>query len=94
MPGSTIRCRTVSWTIPGYLVWAAFIYAAIATLITHLIGRPLVNLNFNRQRFEAYFRFNLVRVRENAEQIALLARRDREARAPARPVWRDRRQLA
>jgi vitamin B12/bleomycin/antimicrobial peptide transport system ATP-binding/permease protein len=62
----------VSWTIPGYLVWAALIYAAIATLITHLIGRPLVNLNFNRQRFEADFRFNLVRVRENAEQIALL----------------------
>ena len=58
--------------IPGYLVWAALIYAATATLITHLIGRPLVNLNFNRQRFEADFRFNLVRVRENAEQIALL----------------------
>ncbi|HEV3394916.1 MAG TPA: ABC transporter ATP-binding protein/permease [Xanthobacteraceae bacterium] len=62
----------VTWPIPGYLVWAALIYAAIATVITHLIGRPLVNLNFNRQRFEADFRFNLVRVRENSEQIALL----------------------
>jgi putative ATP-binding cassette transporter len=62
----------VEWPIPGYLVWAALIYATIATLFTHLIGRSLINLNFNRQRFEADFRFNLVRVRENAEQIALL----------------------
>jgi putative ATP-binding cassette transporter len=62
----------VTWPIPGYLVWAALIYAAVATVITHFIGRPLVNLNFNRQRFEADFRFNLVRVRENSEQIALL----------------------
>ena len=62
----------VPWPIPGYLVWAALLYAAIATLITHRIGRPLVNLNFNRQRLEADLRFNLVRVRENSEQIALL----------------------
>jgi len=62
----------VVWPIPGYLVWAALIYATVATIITHFIGRPLVNLNFNRQRFEADFRFNLVRVRENSEQIALL----------------------
>ena len=62
----------VIWPLPGYLVWAALIYATVATIITHFIGRPLVNLNFNRQRFEADFRFNLVRVRENSEQIALL----------------------
>ena len=61
-----------SVNIPGYLVWAALVYATVATIITHFIGRPLVNLNFNRQRFEADFRFNLVRVRENSEQIALL----------------------
>src|SRR5262249_753715 len=60
------------WAIPGYLVWAALIYATVATAIPHFIGRPLVNLNFNRQGFEADFRFNLVRVRENSEQIALL----------------------
>jgi putative ATP-binding cassette transporter len=62
----------VTLPIPGYLVWAALIYAAIATAITHWIGRPLIGLNFNRQRVEADFRFNLVRVRENGEQIALL----------------------
>ena len=58
--------------IPGYLVWAAFIYAVFGTALTHLIGRPLVALNFQQQRYEADFRFSLVRVRENSEQIALL----------------------
>jgi putative ATP-binding cassette transporter len=62
----------VAWNIPGYLVWAALAYAAIGTLLTHLVGRPLIALNFYQQRYEADFRFNLVRVRENSEQIALL----------------------
>ena len=61
-----------SLTIPGYLVWAALLYAAVGTTLTHLIGWPLVSLNFRQQRFEADFRFNLVRVRENSEQIGLL----------------------
>ncbi len=62
----------VDWAVPGYLVWVAVIYSALGTWLTHLIGRPLIALNFNQQRYEADFRFNLVRVRENAEQIALL----------------------
>jgi len=62
----------VAWNIPGYLVWAALAYAAAGTLLTHLVGRTLINLNFYQQRYEADFRFNLVRVRENSEQIALL----------------------
>jgi vitamin B12/bleomycin/antimicrobial peptide transport system ATP-binding/permease protein len=62
-----------TFTIPGYLVWAALIYAIVGTTLTHWIGWPLVQLNFNQQRYEADFRFNLVRVRENSEQIALLA---------------------
>ena len=60
------------WTIQGYLVWTALIYAIVGTLLTHLIGRPLTALNFLQQRYEADFRFHLVRVRENSEQIALL----------------------
>ena len=59
-------------SIPGYLVWAALIYAIIGTAVTHWIGKPLINLNFMQQRYEADFRFNLVRARENSEQIALL----------------------
>jgi putative ATP-binding cassette transporter len=58
--------------IPGYLCWGALIYAIFGTALTHWIGSPLVNLNFEQQRYEADFRFNLVRVRENSEQIALL----------------------
>lgn len=60
------------WNIPGYLVWAALLYAVLGTTLTHLIGWPLVALNFQQQHYEADFRFNLVRVRENSEQIALL----------------------
>ena len=56
--------------IPGYLVWAALIYAGIGTWLTVIIGRPLVGLNFAQQRFEADFRFSLMRVRENAESVA------------------------
>jgi putative ATP-binding cassette transporter len=59
-------------TIPGYLLWAGLLYAIFGTTLTHWIGKPLVNLNFEQQRLEADFRFNLVRVRENGEQIALL----------------------
>jgi vitamin B12/bleomycin/antimicrobial peptide transport system ATP-binding/permease protein len=58
--------------IPGYLVWAALIYAVVGTAFAHLIGGPLIVLNFNQHRYEADFRFHLMRVRENSEQIALL----------------------
>ena len=61
-----------TFVIPGYLVWAALLYALVGTTLTHLVGWPLISLNFRQQRFEADFRFNLVRVRENSEQIALL----------------------
>ncbi len=57
--------------LPGYLVWVALVYAATGTWLAHVIGRPLVGLNFERQRFEADFRFALVRFRENAEAVAL-----------------------
>ncbi|MFT8242502.1 ABC transporter ATP-binding protein/permease [Roseomonas sp. BN140053] len=57
--------------IPGYLVWVALLYSALGTWLTHLIGRRLVEVNFQRQRLEADFRYALIRVRENAEGIAL-----------------------
>jgi putative ATP-binding cassette transporter len=58
-------------SIPGYMVWFALLYAVGGTWLTHLIGRPLVGLEFNQQRFEADFRFALVRLRENGEGVAL-----------------------
>jgi putative ATP-binding cassette transporter len=60
------------YAIPGYLVWCALIYSVLGTVLTHLIGWPLVGIDFRQQQYEADFRFNLVRVRENSEQIALL----------------------
>jgi vitamin B12/bleomycin/antimicrobial peptide transport system ATP-binding/permease protein len=67
-----------SFEVPGYLVWAALIYAIIGTWVTHLVGRPLVKLNFDQQRYEADFRFSLVRLRENAEQVTLLSGEETE----------------
>lgn len=66
--------------VPGYLVWVALLYAAAGTWLVHLIGRPLVGLNFTRQRVEADFRFALVRFRENTESIALYSGEDDEKR--------------
>lgn len=57
--------------IPGYMLWVALIYAIAGTWLTHKIGRPLIGLNFNQQRYEADFRFGLVRFRENTEGVAL-----------------------
>src|SRR5690348_1302012 len=57
---------------PGHLVGAALLYAVMGTVLTHRIGWPLIPLAFQQQRFEADFRFNLVRTRENSEQIAAL----------------------
>jgi putative ATP-binding cassette transporter len=57
--------------IPGYMVWVALGYAIVGTWLTHLIGRPLVKIGFDQQRYEANFRFSLVRLRENAEGVAL-----------------------
>ena len=62
-----------SFNIPGYLVWAALIYAVFGTWVTHLVGKPLIKLNFDQQRYEADFRFSLVRLRENAEEVTLLS---------------------
>ncbi|MGO8737964.1 ABC transporter ATP-binding protein/permease [Rhodoblastus sp.] len=60
------------FAFPGLLFWVALIYAAAGTLITHLIGRPLVEIMFTRQKVEADFRFGLARLREYSEQVALL----------------------
>ncbi len=58
--------------IPGFLFWVACLYSGFGTLMTHLIGRKLIGLYFDQQKFEANFRFSLARLREYAEQIALL----------------------
>ena len=66
LPGTGIK-------VPGFLFWVALIYSAFGTVITHVIGRLLVGLYFERQHMEADFRFSLARLREYTEQVALLS---------------------
>jgi putative ATP-binding cassette transporter len=61
----------VELVIPGYMVWVAILYAIVGSVLTHVIGRPLIGLNFQQQRVEADLRFGLIRLRENAEGVAL-----------------------
>ncbi|HXC41761.1 MAG TPA: ABC transporter ATP-binding protein/permease [Burkholderiales bacterium] len=68
-------------TIPGYMLWAAVIYAIVGSVLTHFVGRPLIGLNFQQERLEADFRFNLVRLRENAEGVALYRGEDTEGKS-------------
>ena len=67
----TVPVGGSSVTIPGYIVWVAVLYAIAGTWLTDWLGRPLVRLNFDKQRYEADFRFNLIRFRENTEGVAL-----------------------
>src|SRR5919202_3576542 len=47
--------------IPGYMVWAALLYAIVGSFLTHVVGRRLIPVNFQSQRMEADFRVGLVR---------------------------------
>ena len=60
-----------SFNIPGFMVWMAVLYSLVGSVLTHYIGRPLIQLNFLQQRVEADFRHHMVRVREYSESIAL-----------------------
>lgn len=66
----TIQIFGYSFTINGYLFWASFIYSILGTYATHVVGKKLVNLNFIQQKFEADFRFSMIRLRESAESVA------------------------
>lgn len=70
----TFHLNIHTWhvAIPGYLVWCALLYAAISTGITMWIGRRLRSLNYQQQHYNADLRFGLMRVRENADSLALM----------------------
>jgi len=75
-----IEVGGVDLWIPGLMLWVAIAYAIIATFVTHLIGRPLVPINFDRLRFEADFRYGLVHFRDNVEPVALARGQEFERR--------------
>ncbi|WP_323014189.1 ABC transporter ATP-binding protein/permease [Devosia sp.] len=57
--------------IPHYMIWAAFIYVALSSGLTHLLGKPLKPLLIQQQQREADFRFALARLRSNTDAVAL-----------------------
>jgi putative ATP-binding cassette transporter len=65
-------------TIPGYMFWAVIVYTIGGTWLAVRIGRPLIGINFDQQRFEADLRFSLVRLRENTESVAFYGGEERE----------------
>ncbi|MCE5286236.1 MAG: ABC transporter ATP-binding protein/permease [Pelosinus sp.] len=73
-----IPLRDLEIHIPGYMVWVAIIYAAAGSFLTAKVGNPLVWLNYAKQRYEADFRFSLVRMRENSEGVAFYKGEQRE----------------
>jgi putative ATP-binding cassette transporter len=62
----------IAFGIPGYLVWAALIYAGIGSVVTYIVGRPIVAANVSQNAAEADYRYALVRLRENSEGVALI----------------------
>jgi len=75
-----LKLGSAEFHIPGFMMWVALAYAGAATWLTHRVGFRLVPINFDQQRFEADFRFHLVRFRENVEEVALSKGEVRERR--------------
>jgi putative ATP-binding cassette transporter len=61
-----------NFAFPGYLFWVAILYACVGTLLAHLVGNPLIRLNFNQQHYESDFRFGIARVWDHTEPVALM----------------------
>jgi putative ATP-binding cassette transporter len=86
-----LRLPGLSVVIPGYMVWVAILYAALGSVATHLVGRALIGINFDLQRYDAEFRFRMIRIRENAEGVALSggeADEELQLKAAFGNIWR------
>lgn len=80
-------------TLPGYMVWFALLYAVLGSLLIWWVGKPLVMLGFNQERYEANFRFGLIRIRENNDAIALYHGEPRDGAAAGRSFRHHSQQL-
>jgi putative ATP-binding cassette transporter len=80
----------IDYSVPGYLVWAALAYAVVGSILTYYVGRPLIRLNFQQEQREADLRYALVRLRENAEGVALYRGETAEGRMLAGRIERIR----
>ena len=66
----TVPIGTAEFSIYGYMFWLSLLYSGFGTYFAHRVGRKLIELNFDQQRYEADFRFSMMRARENSENIA------------------------
>ena len=66
----TFTIGGAEFVIVGYMFWFSLIYSGVGTFLAHKVGRKLITLNFDQQKYEADFRFSMMRVRENSESIA------------------------
>jgi len=74
---TVIAFSGVMWSISPLLFLVAIVYAIFGSLMTFVLGRPLVKLNYDQLDREANFRADLIHVRENAESVALMHREGR-----------------
>ncbi len=73
--GGSITFDLGSWgpiTIPAYMVWVALAYGIIASGLMLWVGAPLVGYVGRKNEAEGYFRFGMMRIRDNAESVALM----------------------
>lgn len=59
----------LGYHVPGSLLWIAIVFVIVGTYFTHLIGKPLINLEKQSQKIEADYRYGLMRIRDNAKAI-------------------------
>jgi putative ATP-binding cassette transporter len=73
--GGSITVALGSWgtlTIPAYMVWVALAYGTLASGLMLWVGAPLVGYVGRKNEAEGYFRFAMMRIRDNAESVALM----------------------
>lgn len=78
----------ILWSIDRWLPLAAVLYAGVGSLVTYLLGRPLISLNVKQLTKEANYRYKLISLRENAESIAFY-RTERKELTRVRQKLRD-----
>jgi putative ATP-binding cassette transporter len=71
--GFVVHVSTRDYTIPGFMLWAAIIYAFAGSLLSYRVGGSLIDRNAERYAREADLRFSLVRVNEHVDDISLAA---------------------
>lgn len=69
----TLPVGSHEFQIYGYMLWFSLIYSFLGTWGAHQVGKKLIDLNFEQQRFEADFRFSMMRIREHSESVAFYA---------------------